>query len=118
MHWIWIVVAAALVLGGLFVARFIAVGTGSAAPNTSLWTRLQATLVSDWKQAHRWASLRFAALAGVANYIVEQWPALPPEFKQLLPLWLAKAIAWAAFAGIFAGRLWKQKTPADGPPQP
>lgn len=65
-------------------------------------------VVDDWRDFHKWASMRFAALAVLAQAIVEQYPTMPVMFRDLLPLWVAKAVAWIALGLVFVGRLHKQ----------
>ena len=62
-------------------------------------------LVSDWRDAPRWASVQLAAIGGAVQL---GWLAVPDDLKMTFPAWSQSAIAFIIFAGIIAGRLWDQ----------
>lgn len=62
-------------------------------------------LVSEWRKAHHWLSIRIAG-AGAAFLLA--WPVLPDEMKAALPTWLPTVGAAAVLLGAMAGRIKKQ----------
>ena len=75
-------------------------------------------LVSNWRSAHKWWSVRLAALSGllatIAGYLLDPATilmainllyAMPPEYRWFIPPMAGFAIAAVP---IFV-RLWKQK---------
>lgn len=62
-------------------------------------------LVSNWKDARRWWSMRFAAL-GVA--VSAAWLAIPSDLAATLPDWARNAVSGVIFGGVLLGRLIDQ----------
>lgn len=81
-------------------------------PRASLWVRLRARLVDDWRTAWRWWSVRAAALFGVLATALLATPetlvsvihSLPAEMRG----WVPPIAGPALFALIVLIRLWKQ----------
>jgi len=67
-------------------------------------------LVDDWKQAHRWSSVRFLALGGAAQAALQA----PAAVLQYAPQWALQALSILSIACIFlavGGRLTQVEKP-------
>ena len=63
-------------------------------------------LIENWKEAHRWISVR---IMGASSALLLTWATLPDEFKGAVPDWALHAgLALLLIAGI-GGRLIQQK---------
>lgn len=65
--------------------------------------------IENWKEAHRWWSVRFAGLGGV---VLTTWLALPEDWKAPVPDWFKMTCAYGALAGAVILRLLKQEPKA------
>jgi len=78
---------------------------------------LKQRVVSNWRDAHKWWSVRFAALAvlleglltALPDAATQVWLALPPDLKAVLPENFAKWIAWGLIAASMIARVTKPK---------
>lgn len=63
-------------------------------------------LIKDWKQAHKWSSIRFLAAAGALQAALQA----PSYVTQYLPQWVLQWASTASFACLFLaafGRITK-----------
>lgn len=58
------------------------------------------TLVAGWKDAHRWASMRFKAVAAALAGIQAAWPSIPAGYKSALPPSIPHYLAMATVASV------------------
>lgn len=77
-----------------------------------MFTNWRPHLVEDWKQAHRWSSMRFLALGGAAQAALQF---APQRVLDYAPGWALQGLSILTLACIFlagAGRLTKlEKVP-------
>ena len=74
-------------------------------------------LISDWRKAWRFWSVRFAALGATVSFALAQfpevaltlWAALPPQMRSAIPDGWMLWITFALFVGSMWGRVVKQK---------
>lgn len=78
---------------------------------------LKSHLVADWRDFHKWASMRLNGLAVIIATIYQVMPVLDPQIAAMLPAPLvAKAIgAYALFGAMFRVIQFKPATPAPPP---
>lgn len=84
-----------------------------AAKWNALIATVRAHLVDDWKQLHKFYSVRAAAAGAV---ILTAWPEVPDDVKAALPGWVVQGFAYAVLFAAIAGAAVKQdlgKPPAD-----
>ena len=62
--------------------------------------------VSNWRDAWRWFSVRFAALGAAVSVA---WLALPADLTAQVPGWVQNAVAGVIFVGVLLGRLIDQR---------
>lgn len=77
----------------------------------ALRDRIEAHLVSDWREAHRWASVWIAGSAATLFGAVGAALALSSSAAQwasVLPSWAVFLIAAAIFLSVIVGRLYSQ----------
>lgn len=76
-----------------------------------MFAKLQAKMVSDAKNAWKWLSMQFMALAasltGLEEAVKQGWIGLPDDVKATMGTWVPRAIGAAVLVAI-VGRLWKQ----------
>lgn len=58
-------------------------------------TKLDDWCVDKWREAHRWASVRWAAIGAVVLPLMQMVPHFPAEIQALLPVWLRAPVAGA-----------------------
>lgn len=77
--------------------------------------KVKLSLIPDWKQAWRYASMRINAaglfLMGAAEVLSQSWVSVPPSLQAKLPH--APTVAMALFGLGLIGRILK-KEPKDG----
>lgn len=75
---------------------------------------MKISLVEDWRAAHRWASVRLAALG---TTVTVAWNSMPDDLKALLPAALTRWLAPALLVTIVIARLLQvedtEKEPQD-----
>ena len=82
---------------------------------------LRARLVADWTRAHKFSSVRLAAIGAVLEAFVqwfpgtatEIWNALPQDMRALLPPWLTSTLPVILLVAIAVARITR-KAPTDG----
>jgi hypothetical protein len=69
-------------------------------------------LVEDWKQAHKWLSVRIPLVSAA---IAPAWLGLPDDWKSAVPRWAVLAFTFLALSTV-VGRVIDQtpKDKADG----
>jgi hypothetical protein len=78
---------------------------------TSLWARVEARLVADWRELTKWWSVRLSALGAVIYPLLISVQAMPPEIQGLFPV-AYRAIAAGMFSvAVLVARIYAQKKP-------
>lgn len=76
--------------------------------------KLSDRLVADWREWHKWWSMRLAALGGLVEAIINIFPSvlssLPQGMQDAFPKWFAMALPFV----ICLARVWNQKPKAPG----
>lgn len=87
----------------------------------SVLKTIEARLVDDWRQAHKWWSTRTAAFSGVFPGLIKLfyfmpgvWNQMPVEVKALMPNGAQIMTGLFMAAMIIGARLWKQGGKSDG----
>lgn len=66
-------------------------------------------LIDEWRDAHRFASVRMSALMAtlfaIGPSLLESWSALPDDLKAQLPQGWARAIATTGFVLVLLARI-------------
>lgn len=69
---------------------------------------MRPTLIPEWRQAWRMASVVIAGFGALGSAVAAAWAFLSPELRDLLPPWVAPLVASVVFLGTIAGRLAAQ----------
>ena len=63
---------------------------------------LRIRLVDDWKQAHRWSSMRFLAIGGAAALVLKT---TPDSVLAYAPGWMLQGLSIVSIASFFLAGL-------------
>lgn len=80
---------------------------------------LRARLIDDWGRAHKFMSMRLAAIGVVIEAFVqwfpgtatEIWNALPQDMRALLPAWLTSSLPIVLLIAIAVARITRKAAP-------
>lgn len=75
----------------------------------NLWNRLEERLVTDWRDALKWWSVRWSAAGAVLMPLLMSVPSMPDEIQALLPESIRAVIAAVWCAAAIGFRVWGQK---------
>ena len=73
-------------------------------------------LVSDYKQAWKWSSMRLLGLSGIAELALKYFKDLPSEATQFIDPKVLSYVATGAFLLAFLGRITEMKKGSDVEP--
>jgi hypothetical protein len=75
----------------------------------SLWARVEARLVDDWREAKKWWSVRLSAIGAVLYPLLISVQAMPPEIQAMFPVPYRALVGGLFSLAVLVARVYSQR---------